>query len=69
MSDEIQTKSLLEQMQNLQQQNLIEGRAEIDEVLKRRGLMLIGMPRYVQAAPGWLTVIDVGVIAASGGQA
>lgn len=59
MTDE--QKALAEKLNAMQQQNLIEGRAEIDEVCKRRGLVLVGVPQYVQRDGIWGTAIQVGV--------
>lgn len=61
MSEEKAPLTLQEQVQALQQQNLIEGRAEIDAILEKRGLTLIGVPQFTQGAQGWQIVVVVGV--------
>lgn len=62
MKDETkEAPTLQEQVKALQQQNVIEGQAEIDEVLKRRGLTLVGVPQFIQTAQGWQIVVQVGV--------
>lgn len=68
MSEEVKAKSLQEQVQDLQQQNLIEGRAEIDAILAARGLTLVGVPQFAPSLQGWSIVVQVGV-AIKGGEA
>lgn len=59
--EEKEIMTLQEQLKALQQQNLVDGRAEIDAILERRGLMLIGVPQFTQGAQGWAIVVQVGV--------
>lgn len=67
MGDEIKEALVLqEQIKALQQQNIIEGQAEIDEVLKRRGLTLVGVPQFAQSGQGWQIIVQVGVTTKAG---
>lgn len=67
MSDEVkEALTLQDQVKALQQQNLIEGRAEIDAILKQRGLMLVGVPQFAQNPQGWQIVVEVGVMMKAG---
>lgn len=67
MSNEIkEALTLQEQVKALQQQNVVEGQAEIDEVLKRRGLTLVGVPQFAQSGQGWQIIVQVGITTKAG---
>lgn len=57
-------KALAEQLQSMQRKNQEEGKEEISAILARRGLVLIGLPQYVQKDGAWVTIIQVGVVPA-----
>lgn len=56
-----ETTTLQEQLKELQKQNLAEGQAEINAILEKRGLTLVGIPQYIPQGGAWLTTISVGV--------
>lgn len=67
MTDELkEALTLQEQVKALQQQNLVDGQAEIDAILKQRGLILVGVPQFAQTAQGWQIVVQVGVMMKAG---
>ncbi len=66
LDEEKAMQTVQEKLRELQQQNLVEGQAEINAILERRGLTLVGVPQFTQGAQGWQIVVSVGVVHKAG---
>ncbi len=62
LDEEKAMQTVQEKLRELQQQNLVEGQAEINAILERRGLTLVGVPQFTQGTHGWVIIVQVGVI-------